>query len=179
MNWNPFNKKKQEPELDPLSDLTLSGLKPGWVLDYDLKTWQVSAHHYYDYDGDRVDEWELSCADGVLYLDREDDDGVSWTISEKIPISQIDGDLRGHVREQEDPPDSVTCRGIEYAGESSAAGHYHKNGEPSGQELIAWEYLDASGKRTLTIEQWGDDEFEASVGEIVEEYQFSSILPSE
>lgn len=178
VNWNPFKKKQQEPELDPLRDLMLSGLKPGYVLDYDLKTWQVTAQHYYDFEGDRVDEWELSCPDGVLYLEREDDDGVSWTLSSKIPLSEIDDDLRGHMRDHEDPPDTLTCRGVEYEGESSAVGQYFKNGEPPGQEFIVWEYLDASGKRTLTVEQWGDDEFEASLGEIVEEYQFSNILPS-
>ena len=47
------------------------------------------------------------------------------------------------------------------------------------RELITWEYLDDSERKTLTIEQWGEDDFEASVGEIVEEYQFTDILPTE
>ena len=89
MNWNPFKKKEEEPEaIDPLN-LSLSDLKPGYVLDYDLKTWQVTAHHYYDYDGDRVDEWELACGDDVAYLDREEDDGISWTLTRKIRVTDI------------------------------------------------------------------------------------------
>ncbi len=179
MNWNPFKKKQDEPEFDPLKDLTLSGLKPGYVLDYDLKAWQVTAHHYYDYEGDRVNEWELACADEVLYLDREEDDEITWTLSRKIPLSHIDGDLRAHLREHEDPPQEITCNGVEYTGESSDVGKFYKNSEPPGQEFIAWDYIDRSGEKTLTVEQWGDDDYEASLGEIVEEYQFSDILPSE
>ena len=90
MNWNPFKKKKDES--DPVVDFTLSDLKPGYVVDYDLKTWKVTAKNHYDFDGDRVDEWELTCADDVMYLEREEDDGLSWTVSRKIPISRVDGD---------------------------------------------------------------------------------------
>ena len=149
------------------------------MLDYDLKTWQVSAQHYYDYEGDRIDEWELTCADQVLYLECENDDGLTWTLSEKVPLSSINGNLRAHIKENEDPPEEITHNGIEYQAESSDVGNYYKNNQGPGQELIVWDYLDHSEKKTLSIEQWGDDEYEASIGEIVEEYQFSDILPSE
>ena len=46
-----------------------------------------------------------------------------------------------------------------------------------GQEFIIWNYFDESGKLTLSLEQWDEDAYDASVGEVVEEYQFSSILP--
>lgn len=180
MNWNPFKKKEEKEEseaFDPLN-ITLSDLKPGFVLDYDLKTWQVAAHHYYDYDGDRIDEWELSCGDETVYLDREEDDGITWTLIRKIRLSTIDDNIRSHMRNNDDPPDEITHAGTTYHGESSAVGHYYKNSEGSGQEFIAWDYLDDSEKRTLSLEQWGDDEYEASVGEVVEEYQFTNILPS-
>lgn len=178
MNWNPFSKKKDEPELDPLADLTLSNLKPGYMVDYDLKTWKVTAQHYYDYEGDRVDEWELSCADEVAYLEREEDDEVSWTLTRKVALSDIEGNLRSHLRENDDPPEEITCKGIVYFGESSDVGRFYQDGEGEGRELIVWDYVDDSEKKTLSIEQWGDDDYAASVGEVVEEYQFSSILPS-
>ena len=179
MNWNPFKKKEAEPEIDPLRDLTLSNLKPGYMVDYDLKTWQVTAHHRYDYDGDWTDEWELTCADEVRFLEREEDDGVAWAFTRKIPLSDIEEDLRAYLREHEDPPEEVTCGGVSYSGESSDVGQFHKDGAGLGEEFIVWNYVDSSGKQVLAIEQWGDDEYEASVGEVVEEYQFSNILPSE
>ncbi len=177
MSWNPFKKKDQEPELDPLKDLTLSGMKPGFVVDYDLKTWQVTAQHRYDYEGDTTDEWELTCADEVLLLEREEDDGVTWTLTRKIGANAIEGNLRAHMKENDDPPDTVTHNGTSYHGESSDVGQFYRNGEDPGLEFISWSYADDSGKKVLFIEQWGDDEFDASAGEIVEEYQFSDILP--
>lgn len=179
MNWNPFRKKEAEVEdIDPL-DITLSDLKPGYVLDYDLKTWQVSAQHHYEYDGDRIDEWELSCADDVVYLDCEKDDGVTYTLTRKISLSEIDADIRAHIQEHDDPPDIITHNRITYEADSSSIGRYFKNSQGSGDEFIAWDYLDESEKRILSIEQWSDDQFEASVGEIVEDYQFTNILPGE
>jgi hypothetical protein len=179
MNWNPFKKKEEEPEtIDPL-DLSLSHLKPGFVLDYDLKTWQVTAHHYYDYDGDRIDEWELTCGDDMAYLDRGEDDGITWTLTRKIRLSSIESNIRDHMRNNDDPPDEIIHKGVTYHGESSAVGNYFKDSAGSGQEFLTWDYLDESEKLTLSIEQWGDDEYDASVGEIVEEYQFSNILPVE
>lgn len=180
MNWNPFKKKKEEPEaLDPLS-VTLSDLKKGYVLDYDLKTWQVTAQHYYDYEGDRVDEWELTCGDDMAYLERAEDDSISWVLTRKIPLSDIEGDIRGYMRDHdnEDPPDEVRCQGVMFYGISSAVGSFYKDGGDEEQEFIIWNYLDESEEHTLSIEQWAEDAFEAAVGEFVEEYQFSNILPS-
>lgn len=178
MNWNPFKKRDPEPEArDPLS-LTLSDLKPGYVLDYDLKTWQVTAHHYCDYDGDRVDEWELACGDDKAYLERAEDDDTTWILTRKIPLSNIEGDIRDHMRRNDDPPDEVICNGVAYYGESSAVGRYHQNCDREEREFIVWQYLDDSEKRTLSLEQWGEDDYDASVGEIVEEYQFTDILPT-
>ncbi|MFT5370128.1 MAG: hypothetical protein ACI8V2_005107 [Candidatus Latescibacterota bacterium] len=177
MNWNPFRKKEDESEsIDPL-DITLSNLEPGYVLDYDLKTWQVSAHHYYEYDGDRVDEWELSSADEVAYLECAKDDGFTYTFTRKIRVSELDADIPAHVSENEDPPDEIIHNHITYEADSSSIGRYFKDGQGTGDEFIVWDYLDDSEKRTLSIEQWTDDQFEASVGEIVEDYQFTNILP--
>ena len=42
MVWNrKFGKKKKE-EFDPFQDLVLSKLKVGYLVDYDLKTWDVT-----------------------------------------------------------------------------------------------------------------------------------------
>lgn len=177
MNWNPFRKKEAEPELiDPL-DITLDSIKVGYVLDYDLKTWRVSAQHHYDYDGDRIDEWELTCADEVVYLECEKDDGITYTLTRKISLTKIDADVRSHINEHEDPPEEVNYNGTTYYADSSSVGRYYKNGKGAGEEFIVWDYFDDSEKLTLSIEQWRDDQFDASAGEMVEDYQFTNILP--
>lgn len=178
MKWNPFKKKQdKETELDPLSDLSLSTLKVGYILDYDLTTWKVTAHNRYDYDGDWVDEWELTSAGSVRYLEREADDDVTLTLYAKIPLAEIEENVATHIVENDDPPEEVTHRGVTFEAESSDAGHFHPDGLSTGKPFVNWSYLDSTESRVLVIEQWGDTEFEASLGEIVQEYQFSNILP--
>ncbi len=177
MDWNPFKKKQEEPEIDPLVDLSLATLQVGYLVDYDLTTWKVTAHNRYDYDGDWTDEWELSSANEVRYLEREEDDEVSWVIYRKISLDAIEEDVADHILEHEDPPETVTCEGVEFEAESSDAGHFHRNGAEDGKPFVNWTYVDDSDRQVLLIEQWGENEFEASLGEIVKEYQFSNILP--
>ena len=40
-----FRQKKESPEIDPIRDLVLSKLKVGYFVDYDLKTWEVTAYN--------------------------------------------------------------------------------------------------------------------------------------
>ncbi len=178
MKWNPFSKKKeQEPELDPLSDLSLDRLKVGYILDYDLESWQVTAHNRYDYDGDWTDEWEIKCAGETRYLEREEDDEVSWVLYRKIPLDTIEENVATHILDHEDPPDAVTCDGVRYEAESSDAGHFHRNQSEDGKPFVNWTYVGQTDTQVLLIEQWGESDFEASLGDVVQPYQFSNILP--
>lgn len=178
MIWNLFKKKKKDPEpIDPLT-LSLADLKPGYVLDYDLKTYQVGAHHHCEFGDTRVDEWELSAGDGdVAHLKRAQNSDVTYILSRKIRLSDIEGALRTHLRTHDDPPETLVYNGHTYHGESTAVGRYFKNGEEPAREFIAWDYRDETGKRVLSLEQWADDDYAVAAGEIVEEYQFSDILP--
>ena len=171
-------KSKDDDDFDPLADLTLSKLKTGYYLEYDMKTWEVTAHHFYDYgDGYNSEEWQLKSADDLVFLERYEDDEVEWTLCRKIPMGMIDGEIRKYIREHEDPPEQVVCKGETYYLDESGPAYFSKKrgGETVG--FLFWTFLDEQGEKTLTIEQWDEDEFEACLGEYVEEYQFTNILP--
>lgn len=174
--WDRF-KKPEEPELDPLKDLVLDKLRPGYLLDYDLKTWEVTAYSRYDYGDDGSDEWELTNDRDVRYLERYEDDEVEWTLAQKIPIGKLEGDIRQHILDHEDPPDEVVYNGRSYYLEDSSGGYYFPNGQEPRQEFIAWEYSDEAGEHFVTIEQWSETELEASESFYVQDYQFTNILP--
>jgi len=177
--WNRVLGKKSKEETDPLRDLTLSALKVGYILDYDLKTWEVKSYHTYDFDGARVEEWELDSGDDGCYLERAKDDEVKWAMSRKISFSELGDEIIEHIRKHEDPPGEITYQGARFSLGESEAGYYYRGGEGTGEEMIYWEFTDPSGERLLCIEQWGEDEFEASIGHRVQEYQFTNILPRE
>ena len=174
-----FCNKDEEPEIDPLKDLTLSNLKVGYLVDYDLKTWEVKSYHTYTFDGSKSQEWELDAGDDVIFLEREEDDKVEWNISRKIDFSALGQSVRDHIKQHEDPPEEIVYQGTRFRLSESGAGYFHPNNRVAGDEMIFWDYEDSTEDHLLTIEQWDEDEFEASSGEYANEYEFSNILPRE
>lgn len=175
-----FGQKKEETGPDPLSQMTLRNLQKGYFLDYDMKTWEVTAYNYYEWGRDDIThEWQLKSHDETIYLERETDDEDVWAISRKIPVGRVGHDIIRQIVETDDPPDTIAFEGTTFYLEESGAGHFYKEGQGQGQGFVVWDYVDDSGKQLLSIEQWGEEEFEAALGEPVEEYQFSNILPRE
>lgn len=175
-----LKRQPREEEIDPLKDLRLDKLKPGYMVDYDLKTWQVTAHHRYDYgDGYWGDEWELTSGREKIFLEREADDEVEWSVSRLMPLGMIEPDVKKHIIEHEDPPNQIVVKGKTYYLDDSGPAYFLKNGGPERVGFIYWTFYDEEGDEFVTIEQWDEEEFEASHGVYVEEYQFTNILPSE
>lgn len=179
MKIRDFFKKNQKDELDPLSDLSLAKLKRGYLVDYDLKTWEVSAYSYYDWsEGDISHEWQLRSGDEVVYLEMESDDEEEWSLNRKIAFGRLDSQIKKKIIETGDPPEKIVFEGSTYYMEETAGGRFYRDGgQGHGREVLQWSYQDDEGQSYLSIEQWGEEEFEASTGEPVEEYQFTNILP--
>lgn len=190
MGWKEFfgfRQKHREP--DPggsaetpaalVTDLTLADLKVGYMLDYDMKTWEVTAYHYYDWgDGGTLShEWQLKSADDSIYLEKAADDEVEWCVCRSIPFSRLGAHVRNHILENEDPPDEIEFEGTSYHLDEFGGGKFFRNGKGPGREFLVWDYEDDAGEKFLSIEQWDEDDFEAFVGIFVEEYQFSNLLP--
>ncbi len=174
-------KKKQEPTFDPLKDLVLSKLKPGYFLDYDLKSWTVKRYNVYDWgDGMITEEWEIKSGNETCYLDREDDDEVEWTLSRRLPFKKLDADgsIARTIKKNDDPPGEISYEGKAYYLEESGGGYFQRDGKGIGTEFLTWNFEAESGEEFINIEQWGENDFSASIGIYVEEYQFSNILPS-
>jgi hypothetical protein len=177
LDW--FKSKDARPSgPDPLHDLTLEKMRPGYLVDYEMKTWRVTAVHHYEWgDDDQTLEWQLQSDTETRYLELEGDDEPEWSLSRKIPFGALDSGLGDYIRRNENPPDQLAYDGVTYFLSETAAGHFFKNRQGEGEPLLRWGYEDSSGDRYLGIEQWGDEDFEASLGGPVQEYQFANILP--
>ncbi len=177
---NFFSKKKEPEASDSITNLSLSKLKKGYFLDYDLKSWEVKAASYYDWgDEDLSQEWQLVSHDETMYLEREFDDEEYWSVSSKISLTDIDSGLRNHIVKNDDPPDHISFNGVDYTLDESCGGHFYLENGVQGRKILSWNYVDSSGDLYLSIEQWGETEFEASTGKKVMDYQFTNILPGE
>ena len=60
---------------------------------------------------------------------------------------------------------------------SAGAGTPFRDGKGMGEQLIRWEFLDADEKHFVGIEQRSETEFQAAAGFVVEEYEFTHLLP--
>ncbi len=171
--------KKKAASEPVVVEIRLNDLKTGYMVDYDMKTWEVTASHYYDWgDASITREWQLKSADETVYLSMESDDDISFCISRKIPFDRVGLKTKKKIMETGDPPDEIELDGVLYHLEETAGGHFYKDGRGSGREMLSWDFKDDAGRNCLAVEQWGENDFEASLGETVEEYQFSNILPN-
>lgn len=170
--------KKQEDDFDPLADLELSKLRVGFFLDYDLKTWEVKSYRRYEFDGGyESDEWELQSGREQIYLERFEDDEVEWSIGKKVAVAALGSGIKQHIMDNDDPPGEITFKDVKYYLDESGPGKMYEDGANDGKEFIVWDFVDEDDEKFLSIEQWGETEFEAAAGFYVEEYQFTNILP--
>ncbi|MCP4629331.1 MAG: DUF4178 domain-containing protein [bacterium] len=178
MGIRDFFKKDKPSPPEPVTDITLSTMKAGYLVDYDMKSWEVTAAPYYDWGaGDISYEWQLASADETVCLAKEIDDEVAWSLYRKIAFNRLGGSVKESIQQTGDPPGEIALDGVAYYQEEMAGGHFFENGQGPGRQIISWHYEDDDGRRYLCVEQWGETDFEASLGEPVEEYQFSDILP--
>ena len=111
MGWKDLFKKDKDTGPDPVTGLTLGKMKAGYVVDYDLKSWEVTAYNSYDWgDGDLSHEWQLKNSDQVLYLELESDDEDDWSLNRKLPFHKLGAGIKEYIMENGDPPDELVCR---------------------------------------------------------------------
>ena len=179
MAFGLFKKKKKDKQLIDPTQVQINQLTKGAFIDYNLESWEVTAVYEYDWgDGFFSDEFQLRSADEICYLSVEEDDGYECTITKKISVHEIDGEIAKHVLREEEPPMKVNYEGVTYYRQSEAVGYFRdkSKSEKHWSELVSWTYYDKAKELTLSIEQWGEKEFEAAQGRVVEEFEFSNIL---
>lgn len=174
-----FKKKKNDTSPDPLSDLTLANMKQGYFVDYDLKTWEVVSLGRYDWgSGDISYEWQLATHDDTVFLEREVDDEDYWCLTRKLPFQKLDPGIKKSLAESDEPLETIFFNGKKYYLSETGGALYYRDNATSGREMFKWDYADDTETFWLTIEQWGENDYEASTGRYVKEYQFSNILPA-
>jgi hypothetical protein len=171
-------KKKEEKHYDP-TDIKVTDLENGYLLDYDFETWTVTKMSEYDWGSNFFTrEFTITSKDKVRYLHIEDDGKLIITLSEEIKFRKLGVEVLDHIELNGKPPKKINFLGITYFLDEKSLGFYRNTENESWEELISFDYLDDDEKKCLSISQWGDDDFEASFGEIIKPMDISNILPS-
>ncbi len=171
--------KKKEPHYDS-TNIRVQDLDVGFVFDYDLSTWEVQAIYEYDWGEDYFTrEFKVSNGSITRYLAIEEDDELEISLSQKVKIRALDEDLMDTLMQSQQPPKKITYNDVTYKLDSEAPGYFHDVAKgDSWEEFRSWDFEDKAGENVLTIEQWGEKEFEASVGRNLKEFEISNILPA-
>lgn len=174
-----FFKKKEKPSYDP-TNIKITDLQKGFVVEYDLKTWVVKEAYEYDW-GDNyfTREYKLDSGDDVIYLHVEYDDELYLSVTKKIKLLSIDEDLPEQIEKNERPPKKILYKNKTFYLDEESPGYFKDLSDPAKDwvELISWDYYDEEDKEIINIEQWGDREFDAAYGQVIKEYEISNILP--
>ena len=177
MGFKWFSRQAKKKK-DTRVEFSPGDLRPGFILDYELHTYQVvGVNHYRWEDGSRTREWILRSAAETIYLEAAEDD--LWLVSRTLPRSELDDLVYEYIEERGEPPRTVRFRGVEYHLDEDSAGEFLAAGKEPGKPFIAYDYEDPEEDHLLTIEQWDDHSFTVSFGEYVEGWKFSNILPGE
>lgn len=170
-----FGGGEGEEEEAPRTDYTLDAMQVGYLVDCDLKTWEVVGYNTCDYEGFETQEWELRCGDELRFLEKGED---QWVLTTKIPLREIREEVAAAIANHGDPPEELHCLERTYKAVESSAGEFREGGKGLGREFVSWSYESADGERVLFVSQWGERDFRAYEGAYVEEYQFTDILPA-
>ncbi|MEM9822972.1 MAG: DUF4178 domain-containing protein, partial [Bacteroidota bacterium] len=109
--------------------LTIRDLKDGCFLEYDLKTWKVTAENVYEWDdGRKSKEFKIVAQGRVRFLEIEDFDELKLFISERISMSKIQENVTRSIADTSVPPEQITFGGQKYTREGEHAGRYKELG---------------------------------------------------
>lgn len=171
--------KKKEPDYNA-TDIKVTDLDKNFVFDYNLSTWMVTAVYEYDW-GDNcfTREFKIENESETAFLSIDEDDGLEISITQKIKIRHIDEDLPEYIVRNECPPKKLEYKGKTFYFEGENPGYFNDcdNKKEAWTEFIAWDYYSDDEEYVLNIEQWGDNQFEASYGKVIKEYEISNIYP--
>jgi hypothetical protein len=175
--FNLFNKDKRDYDA---TNVRVTDLNKGFVFDYNLATWRVEESYEYDW-GDNYFTHEHKISDGIntLFLSVEDDDGLELSVSKKVKIRNLGEDIPEYIQDNEEPPNKIIFEGETYYMDSGSAGYIRTIGSGDWEELMSWDFYNKNEDKIVTIEQYDDNEFEASYGTLIKEFEISNILPAE
>lgn len=172
------NKNESEKHYDPVN-IKVTDLEKGYLLDYDLETWTVTKMAEYDWGNNFFTrEFTIDSKGKKRFLHIEDDDELIITLSENLKFRKLGPKVLDYIELNGKPPKEIIFQNVTYYLDEESPGFYRDTDTENWEELISFDYLDEDEEECLTIEQWGDNDFEASFGKIIKAAAISNILPA-
>ncbi|MDN5871828.1 MAG: DUF4178 domain-containing protein, partial [Nitrococcus sp.] len=132
--------------------------------DFDIR---IIARHRYREGGFEWTELEGEAAEGPVWIEVERDDELSVSIAlRRLGLADVGLDpaaLHGFVKADEG---RIEADGGPYDYEDHGRAEFLRNGDSVHAETVAyWDFESADGRRYLSVECWGGDDYQVHLGE--------------
>jgi len=168
-----------KPEADP-TDLQAVHLEKGYMVDHDLKTWDVTAETQCDWHNGSSERELTLCHDlEKAYLLIRSEAGFDQLLKfEPVNLYALDNRIGQEIALRNRPANVIEYKGKQFYRENQLEGVcFDMPHQAPGEKVTVWEYLDDNRKEILRIERRGRENFKAMKGQPIQEWEFSEILP--
>lgn len=172
---NLFGKKKQEEEIK--INRTVHDLQVGYILDYNLESWEVLASYTYKYKGHVAKEYKIRSGSETQFLNVSDSNSLLLSVSKEANINNVHPSLRASIL-NEQPLARIEWQGEVYTLKEAAKGQFTDDKLQDWAAFSSWEYVNAENSKFIYVSRWEDGSVECFVGNYVKEHQVSNILAS-
>jgi hypothetical protein len=177
-NMGLFDFFKKDKKKEPKVDFTVNEMKKGFIVDYSMKSWEVKKVSNYNWGNNYYSkEYILDAGDEKMFLNVEDDDGLVCSIWSSIDLFDIDQNLAIEIRTNDEAPNKLLYANKTYVRKESSQAVCEEEGVEGESKLVNWTYQHSESKECISINRWGEEEFDASVGTYIKAREFSNILP--
>lgn len=170
--------RKKKIDYNP-TNLTLQNLLKGFILNYDLKNWEVIYEGQYDWNSGESDKiYRLSSEDGdsmLLYVDKEMG-LVTPYVEEKLQSNDIQAFA---MLKPENAPAELKFSDKIYRKRDYSKGKFFTSDSSTFANLGQWFYVSSDSQSSLRIAQFSEGEVNVYKGKLSQAYEFTNILPSE
>ena len=171
-----FNKKKEPTTFS--GDLTIWDLKKGYLVDYFMESWEVRNQSTYDWGNNFISkEFELNNGKETIYFHVAKNNGFECSVTREVSLRKINSQLKEQIVDHDGPFKTLEYEGIKYYLEDEGEAHVSTTGENGSSRMVSWDYEADNEKNILSIGRWGRTDIEAYIGEVVNDYEFSNIIP--
>ncbi len=140
-------------------DYTVKDIKKGFIVEYDLKSWEAIEEYEYDWGGNyKGKEWTLFDGKNELYL-----------YYASFPSEEISVSTRT----------SFAYGGKQWSIVDESPGLMINTDTNEEQEIVSWTFDDSNETEFITIVRNGEKSCDAYKGKYIKNYEVSNILPRE
>lgn len=173
--FNLFKKKEDETPIN--INLTVHDLKRGYILDYDLDSWEVLAEYTYRFPGHTSKEYKLRSSSATRFLNVSDGNSLILSWSQEANINSIDGNLRSSILNNQALA-RVEWEGETYSIKENSKGSFMEGNSGHWDDFQSWEYVNNENTKFIYISKWADNSIECYRGDYLKEHEVSNIIPS-